>query len=711
MPVFVELKEVLEYGVSYDYVRSAMSQNKTGKLKSWDHVKDNDKGVLIDIDTIPDRTRQKYNIPTGKEYMVQKQIDALDNHLREAEFAEKMREEKEMQELYDTYHIDWMQYVPLYRKRFAFNAVTCEEISRAYAKDHAFWVKMVQITGTQYKAFYKKIESGYKMYMALRQKLTFTTNLTSRIHFTNKLRTIREALLIGHEAAVEAIASGQRKPKGKKKTNDFHKAMVLRIMSHPQMYNYRVTADILNHHCMEEGQATVSESWIKQLMVRDGKLRVAVEQYRHGFKHFNDTHLPHAVRIVTPFPGNVWMIDGTPMQFWCWNENRTKQVRLNLFAVIDVCSRKIVGIDISYSEDKFNIMNALKMAVLNEGHLPTEIVSDNFSANKSEEIKDLKLQMENMGIVWRHSKVENPQDKTYIERFFGAFQSVECALYDDYLGEGITSKRKDARPDPKYLESVAKKNGLPTYHEMVQRIVRMVAKYNERERSNRQSPNEVYKNLPKPNIKEMDSFRTALMFWSKTMCTVRRSMVKITVNKIQYAYEIYDNDHKAQLQGKKITVRYDEKDLDTVMLFDDHDQLICECRKAIRINIGAVDRTDEDIQNTYKVEAKKESYIKHITDYGQGLTDRGLKVIGKEDLDIVDPRSLEKNQVNTQESLAFIDRFNILHHLPDEKQKEYAPIATIAQNGVVTDPREKLLQRKEPLRKGSLKVVGTTSGQ
>jgi hypothetical protein len=316
--------------------------------------------------------------------------------------------------------------------------------------------------------------------------------------------------------------------------------------------------------------------------------------------------------------------------------------------------------------------------------------------------------MERMQIVWRYSKVGNPQDKSQIERFFGAFQSVECSLYDDYIGEGITSKRLNARPSAEYLLKITKEKGVPTYQDMVSRIVTMIAKHNERKFEKRLSPNEVYKTLPKPNIKELDLLKTSLMFWKKTSCTVKRGMIKITIQKLDYFFEIYENNLKMKLQNKKVIIRYDENDLDRIMLFDEFDNAICECKKTIKVNIASVDRTQDDIENTYKAVAKKKSYVNHISNQHQNYVDKGLSIVGKDSLELVHPLSLDKNQINDKESEDFIndflDRKGISSDKTDQKVS-YQPLRTISKKGFI-DPEEKALQIKEPLTEGSLKPVG-----
>ncbi len=704
MQGFITYQELLFYGVSESYLKKALNQYRQGKTRSWFHVKDTQdkRKVWIYLDSIPKGTRHKYHLPSWEEYQAQKEQKEIKQKKEEQEFEET----KDLKNLLYAYQEKWHEYYPLYLSRLEYSKKTSDKYAIPYAKEHAFWLAMVDISGGKYSTPFGTMYHYFELYTKITERVPFVSVISHREHFRVKLKEIKQHLEKGC-SIVDVIVDGSLKPRPEQiKTTDFHKALMFSYLSHPKGYSYRIVTDLVNYSCNLEGYPIISESVIKSIMVTDNEFRTLVDAYRKGKKSLNDTILPYTVRNIAKYPHNTWMIDGTPVQFWCYNESKTKIVRLNLFIVIDVCSRKIVGFDISYSENRYNILNALKIAVLSEGYLPKEIVSDNFSASKTEEIRHLQDEMFKMGVVWRYSKVENPQDKTYAERFFGTFQSVEQSLYDDYLGEGITSKRGN-RPSPEYLREVTVKQGVPSYKEAQSRIATMIAKYNEREIGNRKAPNEVCKRFPKPNAVEMDNINTALLFWKKTSYTIKRGMVKITIDKIQYSYEIQSHQLKLQLQNKKVSVRYDEKDLDWIMLFDyERDEPICECRKSIRINMSLADQTDEDIKNMQKVTAKKKSYKNYIEHQKQMIIDKGLEQIGKEDMDLIHPLALDKNKVNSEESKQLLEMYYTQNAISkaEEQKTEYKTIGKIKHSNL-TDAREFLLESKKPARTGSLKTV------
>ena len=704
--------------VPTESIKTSTKRYRQGKSQSWANKKDlNDKRkVLIDIDTIPEPTRKKYNIPTGKEYFKQLELERQREleakkiaQYEQLEKAKKDRLDIERTALFDAYTNDYMPFLALYNERYTYRKDLGNLVILS-AKEHAFWLKMLEVTGTLYKTFDGGCKRGHSLYLDLKNELVFTNDFTNENYFRILLSRLRK--LIKEGKCISAIvANNKRKPKELKKTNDFHQGMAMAFLSHPNKYSYRVVTDLVNYHCIEENQKPITESWIKWLMANDNHFRTLVMASRNGEKYAKDNLIAHAVRKNTPFPANVWMLDGSPLQFYCWSESRTKLIRLNLFVIIDVCSRKIVGFDVSYSEDKFNIMNALKMAVMMEGHLPAEIVSDNFSASKSEEIKALVEQMAKIGTIWRHAKVGNPQDKSYVERFFGSFQSVECTLYDDYIGEGIMSKR-DNRRNAEQLLKTSKKDGMPTFNQMKDRVIAMIVTYNQREKANKQAPKVVYNLLPKPNAKELDSVRTALLFWKRTKATIRKSMIKIVVNKVEHFYEVKNHKISTELQDKQVFVRYDETDLERIMLFYLlTETAICECKKSLIIATGQADRTDEDYTNMLKVTAKQKSKKAYLENEKNKVIQSAINITKKESIDLIHPRSLSKNKLTELDDLAQQERLRkMLNIRTDEEQEpQTEPIMTIYKEGCNTTYSD-VIEAKKP-KKGFNKPAFESVGK
>ncbi len=665
---YISVTELIDtYEVSQNTILKSIQRfRNNNKSKSWENIKHPNDGrmVLIKIDTIPERTRLKHKIPTAQEWEDIQKYREYQHNKDQEDFNIACYKES----LIDAYNNNWLVFKQQYKAHFKTHKDK-ENLSNAYAKEHAFWCQLVDLSGgIANRAKRNSLNVLYDIYRELRLEIPYKIRYTDYKSFAGKVNVIRKSLF-KNEDIKKQIVSNQYFLIRNKKTTHFHKGMALYYLSHPKIYPYRVVTDLVNYHAKQEKKQLITESWVKKLMATDREFKTIVEKGRYGKKYFSDNIASYIPRKISPFPANVWMIDGTPMQFYCWNKERKKLIRLYLFTVIDVCTRKIVGFDVGLSEDRFMVANALKMAVNRQGHLPSEIVSDNFSANKTEEIKDLKEQMLALGTLWRNAKVGNAQDKSYAERFYGAFQSISCALYDDYIGEGITSKRKNARPNKEYLAEIARKKGYAGYDEMQLRICKMIDHYNQKETSVRKAPNKLYKELPKPHAIELDLYKTALLFWKKTAYTVRRSMVIIQVNKLKYFYEIKDHKLKATLHESTLIVRYDESDLSQVTLFNkETNEPICECKQKIEVNIGNVDRTELDEIETLKQIAKKKSFSNFLDRKALEILSDAMDSVDKsvKDFEQVHPLKIAKEQMNSNEDESFMNYYSNIKNINKE---------------------------------------------
>lgn len=686
MSYFIPFSVVLSYGISEKYLKFAIHKYRNSS-KSWQNKKDeaDSRKVLIDLDSIPPRTRQKYNIPTGIEYFEQQ----LEKQAQERESRkQKEKERKENQEyalLEYAYHNDWHKYYSYYLNLFENRHPEKQtELAKLYAKNIAYWVKMVEITGGKYNKIHGALKTAFKTHLKLRKELEFTSSFEEYNRFAVYIGNVRKAVLRNEGIEDSIVHKSANRPK-KTETNEFHKMILLNLLSHPKRYSYPKIVDLMNFVCERENYKTISESWVKhQMSNANPEFRNLVMTTRAGSTHFRTTFERYAIREDTTLPGDVWMIDGTPIQFFCMSKNSKRIERLNLFAVIDVSSRKIIGFDISYSEDRFNIMRAIQMAVEREEHLPAEIISDNFSANKTEEIMTIKKLFEEMGCNWRHHRPGNPQDKVYIERFFGSFQSVECALYDDYLGKGIKARDLTNNPSQEFLHQVLKRDGYPSENQMKQRIAFLISLYNQNAKVGKKSPNEAYR-LEKPNAKELDFGMSALIFWKVTKNTVRNSMIKIKVKNKTYTYDIADTKTILALNGKTVRVRYDENQMDSVAVFDyQTDRFICECEASVKLVLSSVNRTDEDDLNIFKHTAKNKKFVREVNQIKEEINDKGLEVAGKNEIVLPHLLDLDKNKINDNESKMLIQYFSNMNGLtPMYEQGNNKPLATITHSKAV----------------------------
>jgi len=629
MKGYIRVSHLFEYfRVPKNTVKSGMKSYNNGKSKAWESRKDfEDKRCKwIKIDTIPNGTIKKYGIYElnydwdNDVYMI-----ALNNAIES----------------------NYIKHLPVYK-----SILKDDKKAKLHAQYHALWQTIFNLTGEGTTTEKGTLIEVFECYL----RLDFPIRLKTYQKFSKRNKKIR-LLLAKDENIHNVILHGLVGTKRNVKARAFYEGIGIYYLAHPNQYRYWLVADLINIHSYEYGFKPISVSWVKNLMSNNW-VKTLVKETRDGKKKYSDTVEPYLPRTVSPFPGTVWMIDGTPTQFWCIDENG-RTIRAYLFVVFDACTRKVVGFSVDKSENRFMIMDAIKMAAKLTGHLPHEIVSDNFSANQTDELQALQANMERLGVTWRKAKVGNAQDKGNVERFFNTFQSRVCSLYPDYLGEGITSRSINGRPDSNFIQKAIKFNGVSDYNQMRFRINEMLGIYNDMEIDKRLSPNEKYKTYDKPYVKELNPEDIAILFWKERTITIKRSIVKFEVNKVHYHYRIKNYDNRLALHGKKVRVRYDS-DLSSIMIFDlQTDELIEEIKQLTKANLGLADHTENDEQLIKESHGTKVGFRNYREKMRKEKMKKGMEAVGEplENFHPLDTITVVKDKHNSEESRQFKELF------------------------------------------------------
>lgn len=458
-----------------------------------------------------------------------------------------------------------------------------------------------------------------------------------------------------------------------KKANDFHIYFTELYAADPHKYSYRTIAELVNCHCKDSGQPLISVSWVKTHMAKP-ETQNALSLYRNGEGSFTNTVRPFTPRIEPQYAGDLYLMDGSPAQIFGLDANG-KARRYNVYIILDGHSRKVVGFDIAESEERFSVLNALQMAFKLHGYLPFEILHDNFSAAKTDEFTSVKNILQTKGVSFRPSRVGNARDKAFVERFFGSFQTVFCKLIDEYIGEGIRSKRENGRPSPEFLKQVTSAKGIMPKNELIARVSELIAIYNKTALNDKPCPADLHTQSEKPNAKEIRPEDIALLFWKNTQITVRNSMIRLIVRKQQYFYTIYDNDLKLRYNGQEVKVYFDETDLNRIQLFDLHTgAYICECRHVLDVYSANANQTPETALNIIKSEAHNNSLKTHIKARTALKAEAANKIVPLTDIELISPYAAAKETINDAESQAMLNMIYDRNNIDPDSIPDYVPM-------------------------------------
>ena len=412
-----------------------------------------------------------------------------------------------------------------------------------------------------------------------------------------------------------------------------------------------VIRDMVNIHQEEYGFPSITLSWVKKWRSNNHTKNLA-SFTRYGKKKFDDFIQPYLVRKKPTSPDNQWMVDGTPVNFYCIHPETGKIIRPYLFFVFDVLTRKIVGHSLGFTEDRHLIIKALKIAIKNCGRVACEILSDNASPLKTDEFKAIKENLGRIGCVINAHKAGNAQAKGNVERVIKTLQSRVFKLWEDSLGDGYGSKDSNGTPDKFALEKVRKKNGTPLFVDMERQVLNMINMYNNMPINGRGTPNKLYNELPKLKAKVVSPEGLAMIFWTEKIIKIRRAEIKFNIRKTAYHYRLRGNDLILKFHNKQVRVRYDELDLSSIMIFDiQTDELIAEVKQTIETFGNLADQTEDDTKRIIKTASVKKSLALHVKKEVAGRIDSAMEVVNKTkaDFEVLNIPKTYKEKWNSEE--------------------------------------------------------------
>ena len=651
---YQELKD--NYNVSENTLKKSCSRYRKKEIRTWRNMKFQN-SIWIDLDTIPQATRTKYNVPTADEYEILKwqKEEELKKLVKEQEADLNFKKIKEAIDGYAEYFND---YYSICEKK-GLKGESLLTRARKYAIRHAFWTAVLEI------APYKKHPATMDCHR-IGVELTKTEPLLAiKETASNFSSSIYNARKYGVKQAVSScmVNENEEFSYGNQKFGDYEKGLVYFYSTRPERYSQVQVLRLVNYVLVQENRQIVSLSWVKTLR-NSVEFKNSIERQSRGAKYNKDFNEPYLHR-KTICANRVWQLDGTPSQTMCWDNGQW--IRPYIFAVKDVFSKKILGVSISKSEDRHAIMTALQMAVELTGQLANEIVVDNASAFKTDEMKEIQLQMEKKGVYWRFAKPENAQDKSQIERFWSTFQGKYENMLVNYLGRGITTKAAN-RPSAFMIRQNLKQNKY-SLNDMKLHLNELICFHNA-EKVNDLSPNILYNVAENPDKIEIDEMARVVLFFNTTHVKMARCEVKVTYKNEKYFYSV-PNEVACNYNGTRIKVKYDPFDMSKVWLFDEIDNCLCECKEIHAINQATIDRTDEDNTQMHKVEQKKKDYNNRMDNKHENF----MNLVDSKELPTL--YSTYKDELNNAETMQYIGLagkfndidFSTVKELPQENSR------------------------------------------
>lgn len=624
---FISYESLLSYGVPEYNVKNMCSKYRKGNTLHWENVRVNNR-VYIKLDSIPAFTRKKYNIPTSEEYeatRIQEEENSKNWHLDTN--YQKIKASVNSYGKYFNHYVEALT-------NLGYSKSGVLEKARKFSYRHAFWVGVLEVAPTFRHPLSRVC---HEIGVELTKEIPILKIKDSFYHFCKTLNIARRE---GVDKIVSKYLEKDYKYKhSRTKFGEYEKALAYYYFTRPERYTQSQVLRIVNHILEQEKRLQVSLSWLKTLRVST-EFKTFVEMQSRGKKYSKDCQQPYLHRI-NHYANRVWQMDGTPSQTMCWENGQW--IRPYLFKVIDVFSKKIIGFSVSKTEDRHAVMAALQMAVEYTGQVANEIVVDNAGAFKTDELQEIKLQMEKLGVYWRFTTPENAQDKSQIERFWATFQGRYENILLNYIGRGITTDNSK-RPSTAFINKNLK-NTKFSLNDLKNHLALITGIYNA-EKVKDISPNMLYNMAENPNKIEVNDLARVMLFAHTTNIKVSRSEIKLTYKKKHYFYSV-PNEVAMYYNGRQVKVKYEPLELDKIWIFDECDTLLAECKEINAVPMASIDRSEADNLAIAKVDTKKKNLIKMMN----AKHEEYLKPLVGKDL----PHILHtyKNEINDTETSYF----------------------------------------------------------
>ena len=352
-------------------------------------------------------------------------------------------------------------------------------------------------------------------------------------------------------------------------------AAALKLRSYNENFTNEYIIRKIQDLCAIKGRRVPGRRWFGQKVFEQQKTKFLTDSLRFGFnsrKAFENTgYIPLANAL---YAGDCWQIDATRMNLIEHTKDDKSKGFLFVIAVKDVHSGDILGYSFDYSENRWSVTNALKMAVENTGYLPYEIVADRFPGHNTKEVKALTHNLSLMGV--KMTVTHKATGKPHVERGFGTIQSVFMQESKYYYGEGIQSRRASAHRSPEYLKEIRKESrkegfGLTEAYNESQHIIEAfratpLSYYSRKHAKVDKSPKVIHDNCEKPNIKKLEAHQISMLFGLKKEISIKHNgMIKTDIQKGEYIYHV--DDFEVMSHEKQVVMSYDLEDLTNVHLF------------------------------------------------------------------------------------------------------------------------------------------------
>lgn len=564
------------YWLSYDYLlKHDVSEDAIGQWRKRNICRRKyiDGRAFINYDTIPEPTREKLpNKETLKAEYNRQRHSYLEN-----KYTEELKEAYKSKEV-----IKWINTI---RDTEAYKGIDRTKITE-FARHTSVLEKAVYL-------YNNTTRQGALIALFHAYKSIYPDRYSMKNRFCMALKRVNEEGVLSVAIDKRAI----QPPKNLKYTA-LHHYLVEVTTGHNKAFDIVDAYEMFCSACKELNEQTPSWWWFQDYYY---KHKNQIEPNRLGQSIYEKEYANRARIIPALYANDQWQMDGWRIPIYCKKRNEKGgleyYVTYNLFAVLDAHSRRIIGFDISESENTENILKGLERAVKTTGVLPYELVADNHSFNKTKEADYLKAETDRLGMKWTIDS--NPRRKAILERAFRTLGDKHFKKHYGYIGQGVKSKIKNGITQQELSDIYQRPENFLTYDQIVVLTTCIIEEYNNRlKKGIGQSPAERYAKSEQPSCIQIDEFTRMSLFNRRTEHKVSHGQIVIRRGQHIYEYQL-PAEYSARHNNKSVSVRY--ADFDEIYLYDlETNEPICCVAQKMSIHGALANQSDLDIDNLLK---------------------------------------------------------------------------------------------------------------
>lgn len=287
------------------------------------------------------------------------------------------------------------------------------------------------------------------------------------------------------------------------------------------------------------------------------------------------------------FPGDVYTADGTTFDAEVQHPHSGRPCKPEVTAMVDVATRRIVGMSLGQAESAIAVLDALRMACL-FGGIPALLYTDNGPGYKNNMLGYRGQGMlSRLGIELTNSIPGRPQGKGLMERAVqtictDAAKRLPSCTHKDMDGDTAKKVYKLTRAD---IKRAGKSPLLPTWDDFKDAMLARVEEYNstphrslpkivdETGRRRHMTPDEMWQRFLDQNIWEPHYPSEA----ERDDLFMPHEMRKTNNGEVQF-YGIYYNADLELFHGEFVEVRYDLWDASEVQIYHPKGGKICTAK-------------------------------------------------------------------------------------------------------------------------------------